>query len=100
MTQNQNEAVNGQLWVKCPKTKFCGARRVSIAVCEFNTGTASQAVTMGLCRVSTGVNTMKALRQQDKLRINSASQKINSKYRKQRQNLRAQKKSKGDETAH
>ena len=28
MTQNQNEAANGILWSKCPKTKFCGARRV------------------------------------------------------------------------
>ena len=27
ITQNQNEAANGILWSKCPKTKFCGARR-------------------------------------------------------------------------
>ena len=32
-TQNQNEAANGILWSKCPKTKFCGARRVRIAAC-------------------------------------------------------------------
>ena len=77
MTQNQNEAVNGQLWSECSKTKFCGARRVRIAACEtiavFNTGAASKAVTMELCQVSSGVNTMKALRQQDKLRIQSTS---------------------------
>jgi hypothetical protein len=24
MTQNQNEAANGMLWSRCPKTKFCG----------------------------------------------------------------------------
>ena len=50
MTQNQNESANGVLWFKCPKTKFCGARRVRIAVCEtiaaFNTGAASKAVVM------------------------------------------------------
>ena len=52
MTQNQNEAANGMLWSKCPKTKFCGARRVRIAACEtiavFNTGAASKAVIMNL----------------------------------------------------
>ncbi|CAB3995288.1 Hypothetical predicted protein [Paramuricea clavata] len=32
MTQNRNEAANGVFWSKCPKTKFCGARRVGIAV--------------------------------------------------------------------
>ena len=52
MTQNQNESANGVLWFKCPKTKFCGARRVRIAVCEtiaaFNTGAASKAVVMNL----------------------------------------------------
>lgn len=84
MTQNQNEAVNGQLWSECSKTKFCGARRVRIAACEtiavFNTGAASKAVTMELGQVSSGVNTMKALSQHDKLRIQSTSQKISKKY--------------------
>ena len=68
MTQNQNEAVKGQQWSKCSKTKFCGARRVRIAACEtiavFNTGAGSKAVTMKLCHVTPGVNTMKALREQ------------------------------------
>ena len=104
MTQNQNEAVNGQLWSKCSKTKFCGARRVRIAACEtiavFNTGAGSKAVTMELCHVTPGVNTMKAFRKQDQSRVKSASQKISSKYRKQRQNLRAKKKGKGDDTAY
>lgn len=84
MTQNQNEAVNGQLWSKCSKTKFCGARKVRIAACEtimvFNTGAASKAVTMELCQITPGVNTMQAFRQQDRSRIKSTSQKISSKY--------------------
>ena len=104
MTQNQNEAVNGQLWSKCSKTKFCGAKRVCIAVCEtvavFNTGAASKAVTMVMCGVSPGANTMRALRLQDKTRIKSTTQKITSKYRKQQQNLRAKRKSKGDEASY
>ena len=41
-TQNQNEAINGLLWTKCPKTKFCGKVKVLLAVSEtishLNTG--------------------------------------------------------------
>ena len=67
MTQNQNEAANGMLWSRCPKTRFCGARRVRIAVCEtvavFNTGSGSKAVIMNLCGISRpGIQTMRALR--------------------------------------
>ena len=32
LTQNQNEAINGLLWSKCPKTKFCGKVKVLLAV--------------------------------------------------------------------
>ena len=69
-------------------------------IAVFNTGAGSKAVTMKLCHVTPGVNTMKALREQDQSRIKSASQKISSKYRKQRRNLRAKKKRKGDDTAY
>ena len=68
ITQNQNEAINGMLWFKCPKTKFCGARKVTIAVCEtialFNTGAASKAIVMDIFGITPGTNTMKALRLQ------------------------------------
>ena len=74
MTQNQNEAANGMLWSQCPKIKFCGARRVCIAVCEtiglFNTDAGSLAEVMGMCGITPGANTMKALRQQDKKKKN------------------------------
>ena len=50
MTQNQNEAANRMLWSRCPKIRFCGARRVRITMCEtvavFNTGIGSKAVVM------------------------------------------------------
>ena len=104
MTRNQNEAVNGQLLSKCSKIRFCGARKVCIAVCKtimvFHTGAASTAVTMELCQITPGVNTMKAFRQQDRSRIKSTSQKVSRKYQKQRQCLLAQRKSKGDESAY
>ena len=62
------------------KTKFCGARRVRIAACEtiavFNTGAASKAVVMNLCGVTPGVQTMRALRKQDLVRIQTAANEI------------------------
>ena len=47
LTKNQNESINGVLWSKCPKTKFCGKYKVSLAVTEtvvhFNFGSTSRA---------------------------------------------------------
>ena len=47
LTQNQNEAINGVLWSKCPKTKFCGKVKlllgVSETVTQFNSGASSRA---------------------------------------------------------
>ena len=102
LSQNQNESVNAQLWSKCSKTTFVGVRRVRIAVCEtatvFNTGAANKAVIMDLSGVNPGASMLKALREQDKKRIKSAGQKVSLKYRKQRKNLRAKGKSKGEES--
>ena len=46
LTQNQNEAINGLLWSKCPKTKFCGKVKVLLAVSKtiihLNTGSGSR----------------------------------------------------------
>jgi hypothetical protein len=104
ITQNQNEAANGVLWSKCPKTKFCGARKVRIAACEtvavFNTGAASKAVMMTLCGITPGQNSMRALRLQDRVRIQSAAKKMTLKYKNQRRRLRALQKSKGDKNAY
>ena len=105
MTQNQNEAANGMLWSRCPKTRFCGARRVRIAVCEtvavFNTGSGSKAVVMKLCGISRpGIQTMRALRAQDQDRIKAAAKKVSLKYRERRKKLRAQRNAKEDQNAY
>ena len=81
MTQNQNEAVNGQLWSRCPKTHFCGKRRVTIAVCETvtvsATGAGSQAKVVENVGIPLGLNTLRGLRQKDKTR-----QDLNQLHRK------------------
>ena len=33
LTQNQNESINAMLWKRCPKTNFCGKRRVRSGCC-------------------------------------------------------------------
>lgn len=104
LTQNQNEAVNGILWAKCPKNKFCGRRRIVTAVCEtigtFNTGAASKAVLMESCGVRPGSSMLKALRKEDKARIQSAAYKVSKKYRERRQALRSKKKAKADKQSY
>ncbi|XP_028405772.1 uncharacterized protein LOC114528348 [Dendronephthya gigantea] len=104
MTQNQNESANGMLWSKCPKTKFCGARRVRIAACEtvavFNTGAASKAMFMVLCGVTPGENSIRALRLQDRVRFQTAAKKVAEKYKNQRRKLCAMQKSKGDKESY
>lgn len=80
MTQNQNEAANGILWSKCLKTKFCGARRVRIDVCEtvavYNTGAASKGMVMTMCGITPGENSMRALRKQDRVRALTAAKRL------------------------
>ena len=104
LTQNQNEAANGILWSKCPKTRFCGARRVRIAVCQtvasFNTGAGSCALNLDLCGVTPGSYTMRALDKQDKMRLRNAAKKVSDNYKKSRRKRRAQKKEKADKTAY
>lgn len=55
-------------------------QHVKLLQCSILVLLESKAVTMELCQVSSGVNTMKALSQHDKLRIQSTSQKISKKY--------------------
>ena len=100
LTQNQNESVNGQVW----SSRYCGKRRVVIAVCEtvgvFNTGAASKATLMQSCGVTPGRNMLKALRKVDHERIVFAGHKVSTRYRKQRQELRSKKKSKADKLSY
>ena len=82
ITQNQNEAANGILWSKCPKTKVCGARTACATIAALNTGPASQAATLQLCGVTPGIQTIRGLRKQDATRMKNAAKKVSKKYRK------------------
>ena len=99
-TQNQNECINGVLWSKCPKTKFCGKVRVSLAVSKtvshFNTGAGHRAALFSSISNVPSRNTFLALRKEDSCRIKFAAKKILEKARIRRRKLRSLKKSKKD----
>ena len=95
VTQNQNEALHGILWKICPKTTFCGKRKIIIAackaLCQFNQGSSTLVEMMKLCKLKPGVNTIRALREADNRRLKSTSIKVSLKYKKRHQQLRARK---------
>ena len=80
MTQNQSESINGILWGRCPKTKFCGRQKVELAVsqtfCEFNTGAYSKVSLQVDCGLNVRSNIIASFSLQDKVRIEKAAMKI------------------------
>ena len=64
MTQNQNEALNGNFWNRCPKIKFCGLTRVNLAVsetiCEFNRGAHAKVILQIESGVDVNMNIIKS----------------------------------------
>lgn len=100
LTQNQNEALNGVLWSKCPKTKFAGHCKVELAVCDavncFNTGAGSKLDLLQMCWVSPGENLIHAAEMEDTSWIKFAEIKISEAARVRRQKKR-QEKSKKEE---
>lgn len=98
LTQNQNESINGLLWLHCPKTKFCGKSRVELAVaettCEFNEGAGCKAVLLDAMNVSISANLLRGLRKEDTRRENNAKRKIKMTTCESRRKLHAKRKSK------
>ena len=79
-TQNQNESLNGTVWNRCPKTRFCGQQRVQVAVCEavcqFNAGSGSVIELLSSLGSELSGNTYRSLHQEDKRRLHEAARKI------------------------
>ena len=98
LTQNQNESVNGVLWSKCPKTKFCGKSKILLAVSEtvthFNSGSGSRVKLLDSFCSKPKRNMMLAMRKEDDKRVKNAARKIVEQARKRRRKLRSEKKSK------
>ena len=97
-TQNQNETINGLLWSKCLKNRFCGIEKLRYAVsesaCHFNIGSGSRIDLMRNVGVNPSTDMKFAPRKEDQMRIKIAANKISVKASVQRRNLRVKKKSK------
>ena len=73
MTQNQNTSVNGVLWGQCPKTNFCGRKKVELSLSEtfyeFNTGGYSKVSLQFDCGLKVSSNIKASTSLHDKVRI-------------------------------
>ena len=102
-TQNQNESVNGVLWSRCLKTKFCGKVKVELAVaetiCHFNSGAGANASLHESYGANVSSNMLSSLRKIDKERVKNAAKKISVKARLDRRKRRAKLKSKNEPKA-
>ena len=72
-TQNANECLNSQIWLRCPKTVFMGKRRVAGAVARavstFNEGTSAMVSVMNSMWVDVSSTTLNQLKAIDARRI-------------------------------
>ena len=97
-TQIQNESVNGMLWNKCPKTRFCDKRKLELSVAEtvmeFNTSVGCKAEILESLGLDPGQATITILEKKDAHCIKTSEKKIYIATRLQRQKLRSLKKSK------
>ena len=101
LTQNQNESINGILWSKCPKTKFCSKTKVELAVsetiCQFNAGSIEDSALHDMYGYNATTNMLESLQIIDKERIRHAAKKITEKARLERRKRRSKSKSKAQE---
>ena len=86
------------LWNKCPKTRFCGKRRLELSVAEtvmeFITGVGCKAEILESLGLDLGQATITFLEKKDAHRIKTSEKKISIATWLQRQKLRSLKKSK------
>ena len=92
------KSINGVLWGKCPKTRFCGKRKVELSVAEtvmeFNTGAGCKAEILDSLGIDPGKPVIESLEKSDLQRVKNSERKISISARLQQQKLRSIKKSK------
>ena len=86
------------LWNKCPKTKFCGKRRLELSVAEtvieFNSGVGCKAEILESLGLDSGQATSTFSEKKDAHHIKTSEEKISIAIRLLRQKLRSLQKSK------
>lgn len=100
-TQNCNESLNNQIWLRCPKTTFCGAKTVQIAtydaVLHYNDGNEGKLKVLENLGIDPGMHTIKTLKILDKERVDRADAALIKATKIHRQLSRSQKRGREDE---
>ena len=95
------------LWAVCPKRKFCGRKKVMLAVADtvmkFNSGTFNKAIIFQDLGIEPKNNMMAYLREEDNIRVKNAESKVNLRNRitlRKNRAKRLAKKGKGEKTSY
>lgn len=100
-TQNNNESFNNLVWLRCPKTTFCGKRVLNIAVYDavlhFNEGSKGRIEVLRKAGLEPGVFTIHLSQDINKRRIAKAELSISDLEKEARKKKREKRRSKEDE---
>ena len=95
-TQNNNEALNGIIWLKCPKEVYVERFTLELGVCSailnFNSGTKSIINVLEDSGVTPGYFTTKYCSKQDMIRVSNSNRKSTDASKVSRQKRHARRK--------
>lgn len=87
-TQNNNECLTAQIWLRCPKTVFMGRKRVEGAVARavsiFNEGATELVAIMNKLWVDVSLHTLQKLAKGDEKRMSKADAAATRQFRNRR----------------
>jgi len=87
-TQNPNECLNSLVWMRCPKHKWFGRKRIEMAtisaVLQFSSGATAKHRIMELADIPAGSQTATASIRRDNQRVKKAEKRVSDQYKKYR----------------
>ena len=94
-TQNNNESFNNMVWLRCPKTTFCGVNVMKIAVYDavicFNSGNKGRIDVLIAAGLEPGVFTITLLQEIDQRRVEKAELSLSDIEKQSRKEKRSKK---------
>ena len=87
-TQNANESINSLVWIRCPKHKWHGRKRILLATAsatlQFSAGATAKHEVMARAGLAVGGHTRKESTRRDSERIKKAEKRIQDQHKKYR----------------
>ncbi|XP_048578883.1 uncharacterized protein LOC125560699 isoform X1 [Nematostella vectensis] len=91
-TQNPNECLNSLVWLRCPKHRWFGRKRVEMAAVSaalhFSSEATAKNRVMELAGIPAGAQTAAASTRRDKQRVKSAEKRTSENFKKYRRSIR------------